>query len=127
VIEIRDAQLMLKPYWRADIADKATAAARSARLSAERRSAVVEAAVTLTAVNARQLGSPAGHDDVSQDHPSAVLSNNLRAEAAHLILVSRAMRHSPIVWYLGRPPGQGIIPKRRAIHPPVRLMTRRWG
>ena len=127
VIEIRDAQLMLKPYWRGDIADQATAAARSARLSAERCTAVVEAAVTLTALNARQQGSPAGHDDVSPEHTSAALSNDLRAEAAHLILVSRAMRHSRIVWHLGRPPRQGIVPKRRAIHPPVRLMTRRWG
>ena len=58
MIEIRDAQLLLRPYWRSDIAGQAAAAARSAGLTEPKHSAVVEAAVILTAVNARQQGSP---------------------------------------------------------------------
>ncbi len=105
VIEIRDAQLLLRPYWRSDIAGQAAAAARSAGLTEPKHSAVVEAAVIVTAVNARQQGSPPRHDDIPAEHPSA-LSNGLRAEAAHLILVSRAMRHSRIVSNLARPNGE---------------------
>ena len=62
VIEIRDAQLILKPYWRGDISEQAAAAARSARLTAARRSAVVEAAVIVTALNAWQQGTLARDD-----------------------------------------------------------------
>jgi hypothetical protein len=105
VIEIRDAQLLLRPYWRSDIAGQAAAAARSAGLTEPKHSAVVEAAVILTAVNARQQGSRPRHDGIPAEHPSA-LSNGLRAEAAHLILVSRAMRHSRIVSNLARPNGK---------------------
>ena len=127
VIEIRDAQLILKPYWRGDISDQAAAAARSARLTAARRSAVVEAAVIVTALNARQQGTPARHDGMFPEHASAALSNDLHAEATHLILVSHAMRHSRIVRHLAHPPRRGIAPKRWAAHPPIRLMARRWG
>ena len=105
VIEIRDAQLLLRPYWRSDIAGQAAAAARSAGLTEPKHSAVVEAAVILTAVNARQQGSPPRHDDIPAEHPSA-LSNGLRAEAAHLILVSRAMRRFRIVSNLARLNGE---------------------
>ncbi len=127
VIEIRDAQLILKPYWRSDISDQAAAAARSARLTPERRRAVVEAAVIVTALDTWQQDTPARYGGTSPEHASAALSNNLRAEATHLILVSQAMRHSRIVQHLTHTPLREIGPKRWAAHPPVRLTARRWG
>ena len=110
VIEIRDAQLILKPYWRADISGQATDAARSARLTAERRRAVVEAALIVTSLNAWQQGAPVHRDGMPPEHASAALSNDLRAEVAHLILVSQAMRHSRIVRHLAHPPRRKIAP-----------------
>ena len=127
VIEIQDAQLILKPYWRSDISDQAAAAARSARLTPERRRAVVEAAVIVTALDTWQQDTPARYGGTSPEHASAALSNNLRAEATHLILVSQAMRHSRIVQHLTHTPLREIGPKRWAAHPPVRLTARRWG
>jgi len=127
VIEIRDAQLILKPYWHADISELATVAARSARLTAERRRAVVEAAVIVTALSARRQGTPARRDRASPEHASAALSNDLHAEAAHLILVSQAMRRSRIVRHLAYPPRREIALKRWVIRAPIRLTARRWG
>ena len=117
VIEIRDAQLILKPCWRGDISGLAAAAARSTRLTAERRRAVVEAAVIVTALNAWQQGTPTRHDGMFPEHASAALSNDLHAEATHLILVSQAMRRSRIVRHsLSRPGGEW----RRRGGPPIR-------
>ena len=116
VIEIRDAQLILKPCWRGDISELAEVAARSARLTAERRRAVVEAAVIVTALNAWQQGAPTRHDGMFPEHASAALSNDLHAEATHLILVSQAIRRSRIVRHLAHPPRRGIAPKRWAVH-----------
>ena len=105
VIEIRDAELALRPYWNREIAGQAADAARSARLPADRRDAVVEAAGIVTALDARTRGAPAHHDDTPADRAGPVLQNDLGAETARLILVSRAIRRSPIVHSFGIRPG----------------------
>ncbi len=105
VIEIRDAELALRPYWNREIAGQAADAARSARLPPARRDAVVEAAVIVTALDARLRGAPARHDDTLAGPAGPVPQNDLGAEAARLILVSDAIRSSPIVRSFGIRPG----------------------
>jgi hypothetical protein len=105
VIEIRDAELALRPYWNREIAGQAADAARSARLPADRRDAVVEAAGIVTALDARTRGAPAHNDDTPAEPAGPVLQNDLGAETARLILVSRAIRRSPIVHSFGIRPG----------------------
>jgi Family of unknown function (DUF6545) len=105
VIEIRDAELALRPYWNREIAGQAADAARSARLPADRRDAVVEAAVIVTALDARLRGAPAPHDGALAEPAGPVPHNDLGAETARLILVSRAIRRSPIVHSFGIRPG----------------------
>jgi len=105
VIEIRDAELALRPYWTKEVADHAADAARSARLPADRRDAVIEAAVIVTALDARLRGNPRRHDDTPAEPVGPVPQNDLGAEAARLILVSRAIRRSPIVRSFGIRPG----------------------
>lgn len=97
VIEIRDAQLMLAAYCLKDIADQAAAAARSAGLAPEERTAVVEAAVLVTALNARRRGAAAHQHGTAAPYVGTGQSNDLLGEVARLILVSRALRHSRIV------------------------------
>jgi hypothetical protein len=106
VIEIRDAELALRPFWDRDAAREAARAARSAGLAPEQHDAVVEAVMILTALGARRGGAEASAD------PRAGRSlteprNDLESETARLLLVSRAVRHSPIVRRAG---GQGSRP-----------------
>ena len=58
VIEIRDAQVVLRPYASAGIASHAEAATRSSGLSPRRRAAVIEAAILMNALGARRHGTP---------------------------------------------------------------------
>jgi hypothetical protein len=97
VIEIRDAQLVLRPYSAAEVADLATAMARESGLPSDQAAAVVEAAVIVSSLQWRVLGSAHHHDDAPKNHVAAVPANDIRAEATRLILVSRAVRHSRIV------------------------------
>ena len=120
VIEIRDGELVLRPYSRRDVADKAAAAAQSAGLAPGSRSAVVEAAVIMTALKANRQGAPASDDNVPADYISAAAGNDLHAEAARLLLVARAARHSRIVQELSRQPGRGVSPARWAARHLVR-------
>jgi Family of unknown function (DUF6545) len=96
VVEIRDAQLMLRPYCRGDAASHAMAAARSAGLAAEKSTAVAEAAMIVTAL-AGHRGEADHQDGDATLYVSTAGSDDLLREAARLILVSRAMRHSGIV------------------------------
>ncbi len=107
VIEIRDAQLELRPYWRGSVAAQAADAARAAGLPGSGRDAVVEAALTVTGINARLRGEPARDDQVPAEPAGPVPGNDLGAETARLLLVSRALRYSPIVQALGPQPGRG--------------------
>jgi hypothetical protein len=96
VIEIRDAELALRPFWDSQAAREAVDAVLSAGLPVDEHDALIEAVMVMTALDARQAGAPAcgGHDG------ARFLSdprNDLESEAARLLLVARAVRRSPIV------------------------------
>ncbi len=97
VIEIRDGELALRPYWDRQVAGRAADVAQSARLPPDRRDAVVEAAVIVTALDARQRGAADHHGVTPAGLVGPAPQNDLGAETARLLLVSRAIRHSPIV------------------------------
>jgi hypothetical protein len=96
VVEIRDAELALRPYWRAHVASRAAAAARSAGLTAGLESAVVEAAVIMDAAGARMRGMPPSRAPV----PGLLwqsAGDDLLSEVARLVDVSRVICRCPIV------------------------------
>ena len=68
-----------------------------AGLDADQAVAIAEAAVIATALAARRDGQPPRFDGTPGEVSDAVPGDDLRAEAARLILVSRAFRGSPIV------------------------------
>jgi hypothetical protein len=96
VIEIRDAELALRPYWRPDVAARASATAKAARLSAELQAAVLEAAVVLDAADACLRGLPPAREPVS-DNIWPPPSDDLRSEVARLVTVSRVIRRCPVL------------------------------
>jgi hypothetical protein len=107
VIEIRDAQLVLRPYSRTEVAKLAAAAAEAAGLSTDKAAAVVEAAVIIDSLQARLGGSPPRHEDISAEQVSAAPGNDIHAEAARLVLVSEAISRSDIVRRIaGQPPAR---------------------
>jgi hypothetical protein len=97
VIEIRDAELVLRAYSPPEVPGRAETAARCAGLDAGEAVAVAEAAVIATALAARRDGQPPRLDGGPVEAINGVPGDDLRAEAARLILVSRAFRRSPIV------------------------------
>jgi hypothetical protein len=97
VIEIRDAELVLRAYSPPEVPGRAETAARSAGLDPDTAVAVAEAAVIAAALAARRDGRPPRIDGTSGDVINVLPGNDLRTEAARLILVSRAFRRSPIV------------------------------
>ena len=97
VVEIRDAQLMLRPYCHGDAAGQAIAAARLAGLTPEKYTAIAEAAMIVTALDGRRRGEADHRDGDATLYVSTGEGDDLLREAARLILVSRAMRHSGIV------------------------------
>ena len=106
VIEIRDAQLVLRPYSPSVFAKLAAAMAQESGLGSDRAAAVVEAAVIVSSLRSRARGSVCRQNGVSEGQVGAVPGNDIRAEAARLILVSRAIHRSRIVLQVaGRPPG----------------------
>ena len=105
VIEIRDAQLVLRPYEEAEVTRLAAAAAKSADLTPDKATAVVEAAAIVSSLQSRRRSSPPGQDAAPREHVTAAPRNDIRAEAAALILVCHAIRRSRIVRQIaGRPP-----------------------
>jgi hypothetical protein len=107
VIEIRDAELVLRPYAAAEVAGQAAATARSSGLRPDVAAAVVEAAIIVSSIQSRLRGARSGHDDIPRDHVGAAPGNDIRAEVVRLILVCRAIRRSRIVrCIVGRPPGR---------------------
>ena len=97
VIEIRDAELALRAYAPPEVTGSAEAAARSAGLEPGRAVAVAEAAGIAAALAVRGDGEPPRRDGTQAEVINAVPVNDLRAEAARLILVARAFRRSPVV------------------------------
>jgi hypothetical protein len=109
VIEIRDAQLALRPFRDGRAAAEAADAALLAGLAQDERDAVIEAAMIVSALGARRNGAaPASSPDAGHGLPEP--GNDLESEADRLLLVSRAVRRSPIVRRtaedLGRPRGE---------------------
>jgi hypothetical protein len=97
VIEIRDAELALMPYWRADVAARASAAARSAALSADLEQAVVEAAVIMDAAGACIHGKPPSREPVPAERVFAMAGEDLHSEVARLVQVARVVRRCPAI------------------------------
>jgi Family of unknown function (DUF6545) len=95
VIEIRDGEQALRPYLREDVAAKALAAARSAGLGADLEQAVVEAAVIVDAAGACRRGELPSPEPVPVERVYGDAGGDLHSEVARLVLVSRAIRHSP--------------------------------
>jgi hypothetical protein len=106
VVEIRDAQLALRPFRDGRAAAEAADAAVLAGLPQDERDAVIEAAMIVSALGARRSGAaPAESPDTG--HGLSGPGNDLESEADRLLQVSRAVRRSPIVRRaaldLGRP------------------------
>lgn len=97
VIEIRDAELALMPYWRADVAARASAAARSAMLSADLEQAAVEAAVIMDAADACMRGKPPSRETVPAERIFAMAGEDLHSEVARLVQVARVVRRCPAI------------------------------
>ena len=96
VVEIRDAQLALRPFQEGRAAAEAADAARLAGLPQDERDAVIEAAMIVSALGARRNGAaPASQTGAAHGLPE--LGNDLESEADRLLRVSRAVRYSPIV------------------------------
>jgi hypothetical protein len=123
VIEIRDAQLALRPYAEPERIARAVAAARSSGLAEDAVTAVAEAAAVVTSVRSRFRGCPGRAEALPAEHPGAAPCSepgtDVGAEAARLITVSRAIRRSRIVRQTaGRPPRFAPLPRmtRRGAH-----------
>ena len=97
VIEIRDAELALRAHWRSDVADRASAAARSAGLDTDVEQAVVEAAVVMDAASACIRGVPPADEQVPVERICRMAGDDLHSEVGRLILVSRVIRCCPVV------------------------------
>jgi diguanylate cyclase (GGDEF)-like protein len=124
VIEIRDAELALRPFWDSRAVAEAADAAGQAGLSRDERDAVIEAVMIVTALDAlrRGAGISGGPDD------GRILSeprNDLESETARLLQVCRAARRSPIVRQAAaarnRPVATGTVRECR------RILRRRAG
>jgi diguanylate cyclase (GGDEF)-like protein len=121
VIEIRDAELALRPFWDSRAAAEAADAACRAGLSQDERDAAVEAVMILTALDVRQRGTDAqGGEDAGGILPEP--RNDLESETARLLLVCRAVRHSPIVRQAATPGNR--LSATRTLHE-YRLIHRR--
>jgi diguanylate cyclase (GGDEF)-like protein len=96
VIEIRDAELALRPLRDSRAVGEAADAAWRAGLSQDERGAAIEAVMIVTALDARRRGAGAqGGADAGGVLPGP--RNDLESEAARLLLVHRAVRRSPVV------------------------------
>jgi hypothetical protein len=96
VVEIRDAQLALRPFRNDRAAAEAADAALSAGLTPDERDAVIEASIIVSALGAQRNGAtPSSSPDAGHGLPEP--RNDLESEADRLLRVSRAVRRSPIV------------------------------
>lgn len=96
VIEIRDAELALRPFRDSHAAREAADATRLAGLASDERAAIIEAVMIVTALDARRDGV----DPHGGHHAGRAFSeprNDLESETDRLLLVSRAVWRSPIV------------------------------
>jgi len=106
VVEIRDAQLALRPFQDSRAAADAAGAALVAGLPQDERDAVIEAVMIVSALGARRNGAAsASSPDAGHGVPEP--GNDLQSEAERLLRVSRAVRCSPIVRQAARDSGPG--------------------
>ncbi|MFI5609382.1 MAB_1171c family putative transporter [Amycolatopsis sp. NPDC051903] len=96
VIEIRDGHLALRPYFDPGLPGRVADRARRSGVPARSVAATVDAATLAAALVARDAGHRYQPDDA--DAPSAgAVPADVRAEAAWLVEVTRAWRHSAVV------------------------------
>jgi hypothetical protein len=104
IIEIRDAQLILRPYAVRILVRLATAMARESGLPPDKVAAIEEAVILVSALRFRMLG-PMYRECSLESHGGVPSSGNMRSEAASLIRLRRTVRHSQIVHKAaGQPP-----------------------
>jgi len=115
IIEIRDAQLVLRPYSVRVLVKLAAAMAWESDLSSGRVAAVAEAAIIVSALRFGMPGSIYRHDRVPGDRAGVPSGIDMRAEVVSLVLACRAIRHSRIV-----PRAAGRVPRPVARHEPRR-------
>jgi diguanylate cyclase (GGDEF)-like protein len=96
VVEIRDAELALRPFLDGRAIGEAADAARRAGLPEDERDATIEAVMIVTALDARRRGA-GGHGSQDDGRIMSEPRNDLESETARLLQVRRAIRHSPIV------------------------------
>jgi hypothetical protein len=94
VTEIRTAEQALSPHWRAEVAARALATARSAALSADLEQAFVEATVVLSAADARLRGDPPAPEPLAAEQICGSATDDLDSEITRLVLVSQAVRQN---------------------------------
>jgi hypothetical protein len=125
VVEIRDAQLALRPFQDSRAAAEAADAAILAGLAPDERDVVIEAAMIVSALGARRNGA-ASASSPDADHGLPEPGNDLESEADRLLRVSRAVRLSPIVRRAARDLGRQLpaSPRRPGAGP--RRTRRAW-
>ncbi|SFS39676.1 MAB_1171c family putative transporter [Saccharopolyspora flava] len=97
VVEIRDAQLVLRSYVPPEARDRARSAAERAGLGARRAHQVVEAACLAAALDAHAEGRRHQQDSEESTAPYRGVDSDPHAEARWLIEVGRLVERSPIV------------------------------
>jgi hypothetical protein len=117
VVEIRDAELALRPFRDGRAARAAADAARRAGLPPHEHDAAVEAVLIVTALGAHRRGDQA-RECAHGEHIVSEPRNGLESETARLLLVGRAVRRSPVVRQAaaaaGRPPVRMSAPSALA-------------
>jgi Family of unknown function (DUF6545) len=100
VIEIRDAQLVLRPYSVTAIARMAAAIAEESGLPPDRAAAVTEAAIIISALRFRSCGSVCRHNRIPADHvgPGTWQRHPCRGSQAH----PGVPRHPPVLYRAAR-------------------------
>ncbi|MGW1681186.1 MAB_1171c family putative transporter [Saccharopolyspora sp. NPDC002376] len=97
VVEIRDAQLVLRPYAHPSASSWARSAAEEACLDERTTHQTVEAACLVTALDARAVGHRHQPEPDETSAPYRGVASDTTTEARWLIQVSRAADRSPIV------------------------------
>ncbi|GAA4614724.1 MAB_1171c family putative transporter [Saccharopolyspora hordei] len=95
VVEVRDAQLVLRPYVHPEVSAWARRAAEDAGLDERAAHQTAEAACLVTALDAHAAGHRQDPDETSA--PYRGVASDTHTEARWLIEVGRAIERSPIV------------------------------
>jgi hypothetical protein len=115
VIEIRDAELALRPYRDPELAAAATATAHATGLAGDDVAAAAEAAVLVGALRARKTGQPPALKPWGTAL-APLISPDLASEARWLARVSEALARPPLP---GGPHDDGSLIALRGTTPPT--------